>query len=178
MYISEEKRRTNIAEYLIYMFQVEDTIRSLELDIEKIEMLIIQKYDLSYSEKRDVREWYLSLIRHMKDNGLQKKGHCPFLNTLIKDLHILHEKLKSDPKENKYRQLASDAQPAIDDLRVKSKSPEKNDVEICLEGLYGLFLLKLSQKEITPGTANAFRQISEMLALLSVKFREVDDGMI
>ena len=34
VYISEQLRQANIAEYLLYMWQVEDTIRAYDLDIE------------------------------------------------------------------------------------------------------------------------------------------------
>ena len=39
MYISKELRKKNIAEYLLYMWQVEDIIRANGLDADKIELL-------------------------------------------------------------------------------------------------------------------------------------------
>ena len=40
MIIAEQKRKENIAEYLLYMYQVEDMIRANGLDIESIEKTV------------------------------------------------------------------------------------------------------------------------------------------
>ena len=36
MFIASQKRKENIAEYLLYMWQIEDMIRANNLDIDKI----------------------------------------------------------------------------------------------------------------------------------------------
>ncbi|MDE6294965.1 MAG: DUF4924 family protein, partial [Muribaculaceae bacterium] len=36
MYTASEKKRENIAEYLLYMWQIEDLIRSYNLDMDRI----------------------------------------------------------------------------------------------------------------------------------------------
>ena len=41
MYIASAKRKENIAEYLLYMWQIEDIIRAYGLDIEKIKESVI-----------------------------------------------------------------------------------------------------------------------------------------
>lgn len=47
------KKRENIAEYLLYMWQIEDLIRANNLDIDKIQSTIIDKYpDLTIEQKR------------------------------------------------------------------------------------------------------------------------------
>lgn len=159
------------------MFQVEDLIRSLNLDMEKIDELIIQKYELSYNDKRDLREWYLSIIRHLSENGLRDRGHSPFLHNLMNEINDLHISLINNPGESNYHQLFKYARPSINELRLKSGSPDKHDIEICLEGLYGLLLLRLSRKKTNPETEKAFGTISMMLSYLSAKFKETDDGL-
>ena len=44
MYIASQKHKENIAEYLLYMWQIEDIIRANGLDIEKIEKNVIDKF--------------------------------------------------------------------------------------------------------------------------------------
>ena len=176
MFIAEERRKTNIAEYLIYMFQVEDTIRSMNFDIEKIETHIIGKYTLSYNNKRDLREWYLSLIRILVDNNLIKSGHNPLLKNIMNELNDLHIRLMSKPDEHLYQQAYQKAKPVIHELARRSGNPEKHEIEICLDGLYGLFLLRLSGKPINPETEKAFVLISNLLAQLSARYRLVDEG--
>ena len=46
MIIASQKRKENIAEYLLYMWQVEDLIRANNMDLDKIEQNIISKYNL------------------------------------------------------------------------------------------------------------------------------------
>lgn len=176
MLIAEEKRKNNIAEYLIYMFHIEDIIRSLNFDIELIEKHVINTFNLSYGEKRDMREWYLSLIHLLKKNKLDKSGHYPFLQNLINELNDLHIDLLSNPEEKQYAELYSRAREGIMELREKSGNNDKHEIEICLEGLYGLMLLRLAKKKINPETETAFGLISKMLAYLSAKYNLIRTG--
>ena len=48
MIIAEQKRKENIAEYLLYMYQVEDMIRANKLDLESIEQTLISKFEVDY----------------------------------------------------------------------------------------------------------------------------------
>ena len=41
MIIAQEKRKTNITEYIIYLWQVEDMIRALNLDMDKIKQTAV-----------------------------------------------------------------------------------------------------------------------------------------
>ena len=44
MFIAKQKRKENIAEYLLYMWQVEDIIRSMNCDIRLIDSNIVSQY--------------------------------------------------------------------------------------------------------------------------------------
>ena len=56
MKISQQLKEKNIAEYLIYMWQVEDLIRANECDIDKIRENIISRYP--EEEHPALEEWY------------------------------------------------------------------------------------------------------------------------
>lgn len=43
MYIASQKRKENIAEYLLYMWQIEDLIRANGLDIDRIQANVIDR---------------------------------------------------------------------------------------------------------------------------------------
>ena len=43
MIIAQKKRKENIVEYMLYMWQVENLIRANNLDMDKIEQTIISK---------------------------------------------------------------------------------------------------------------------------------------
>ena len=61
MFIASQKRKENIAEYLLYMWQVEDLIRANNLDIDKITINIVDKFNLTVEQRKLLIEWYESL---------------------------------------------------------------------------------------------------------------------
>lgn len=75
MIIASQKKKENIAEYLLYMWQIEDIIRAYGLDIDQIQKHIIDSYDLPEEQKKSMRDWYESLIDMMHSEGVEKKGH-------------------------------------------------------------------------------------------------------
>ena len=76
MFTASQKKKENIAEYLLYMWQIEDLIRANDLDMDKIERNIIDHYtNLSDEQRRDLYEWYESLIDMMRREGVEKHGH-------------------------------------------------------------------------------------------------------
>ena len=66
MIIASQKRKENIAEYLIYMWQIEDIIRANNLDIDKIKENVIDRFNLDDAQRREMVEWYESLIDMMR----------------------------------------------------------------------------------------------------------------
>ena len=82
MITASAKKRENIAEYLLYMWQIEDIIRACGLDIDKIESAIISRYSgVSEQQLKDTREWYESLIDMMRREGKEKEEGKPTLPT-------------------------------------------------------------------------------------------------
>ena len=53
MFVSKQLKEKNIAEYLIYMWQIEDLIRANGCDIEKIKSTIIAPYPLTEEQKEE-----------------------------------------------------------------------------------------------------------------------------
>lgn len=76
MIIASQKKKENIAEYLLYMWQIEDLIRVYKLDIDAIQKYIIDPYDISDEKKKEMRDWYESLIEMMRSEGVEKRGIC------------------------------------------------------------------------------------------------------
>lgn len=156
------------------MFQVEDLIRAYSFDIKLIDEYIISKFDQPYPVKREMREWYSSLIYIMKSNNLNVKGHIPALQSLIEDLESFHNKLLTSNEEEKYHLLYTRARSSIEALRAHSDNESGYDIEVCLNGLYGLLMLRLMKKTISPETHEAFEFISEMIAALSSKYLDYE----
>ena len=73
MYISQQLKQQNIAEYLLYMWQIEDLIRANGFDMEKIRKNIIDPYPITEEQKKALEQWYQDLINMMHDEGVMEK---------------------------------------------------------------------------------------------------------
>jgi len=178
MIIAKAKKKENIAEYILYMWQVENLIRIFELDIEKINKEIILKFDQPDTIKSEMKEWYVGLIAMMKDENKIEKGHLQFLQNTINDLNDLHIRMILDPKEVEYNKNYAFAKPGIDDLIQKSTNSAINEIEACFNGLYGLLIFRMKNKMISPETAQAMQYISRLIAELSKKHKKIENGEI
>lgn len=173
MITASQKKRENIAEYLLYMWQIEDLIRANNLDIDRIQANIIDKYsNLSPSQQKEMREWYESLIDMMKREGVVENGHLQLNKNVIIALDDLHRRLLSDSKFAAYSAQFYHTLPLIVELRAKAGETKAGEIETLFNALYGILLLRLQDKEITGETAQAAAQISKFLALLSHYYKQ------
>lgn len=165
MKTAQQLKAKNIAEYLIYMWQVEDLIRANGLDFENICHNIISRYP--EEERPALEEWYGNLLEMMRAEGLKEKGHLQINRNVIINLTELHVELLASPKFPYYSAAYFKALPFIVELRQKSGKKEEPELETCFEALYGILLLRLQKKEITPATAKAIEAISNFISLLA-----------
>lgn len=173
MITASAKKRENIAEYLLYMWQIEDLIRAYGLDIDKIQADIIDRYDnLDDQTRKDMRDWYESLIDMMRREGKEKSGHLQINVNTLNDLEHLNRRLMNDPKFAKYATEFYNTLPLIVELRAKAGENKKDEIETCFDALYGLLMLRLQQKEISAETQDAAKRISKFLALLAGYYKK------
>ncbi len=172
MIIAEQKRKENIAEYLLYMYQVEDMIRANKLDLDSIEATLISKFDVSYEVKREMREWYKTLITMMRDEQKEVAGHISLLETTAEQLSEMHHQVIKQGIDSSYKDTYGKAKPHIEALRMRSGHSKESDIQVALNGLYGLLILKLKKTPITEETTRAFDTIRELVAELSSRYME------
>lgn len=172
MITASAKKRENIAEYLLYMWQIEDLIRANGLDIDKIQENIIDRYaGLRDQQRKEMREWYESLIDMMRREGVAKSGHLQLNRNVIVQLVDLHLALLKDPRFAEYTAEFYRTLPYIVELRAKSGDERPGEIETCFNALYGMLMLRLQHKEITDATREAITQISKFIALLAHNFK-------
>ena len=176
MIISSQKKKENIAEYLLYMWQTEDIIRAYKLDLDLIQENIIDKYDIPDSQKKEMREWYESLIDMMRREGVMEKGHLQLNKNVIIELTDLHERLLKSPREPFYGASFFKTLPYIVELRAKSGEEKSGELETCFNAMYGALMLRLQKKELSEETKKAMQQIGSFLALLSEKYKQDKAG--
>lgn len=169
------KKRDNIAEYLLFMWQTEDLLRACELNIDKVQQSVINSAYQTREERDAARDWYEGLVMMMKSEGLQKEGHLQINKNVIIELTDLHLLLLKDPRESEYIALYYNTLPHIVALRAKGADKQVPELETCFTALYGYMLLKIQQREISAETQAAVTQITALLRLLSLKYRKMDE---
>lgn len=176
MIIAKQKRKENIAEYLLYMWQVEDLIRANHFDINSIRRTVISQYDQPDEVKEEIARWYEELIEMMRSEGVTEKGHIQLNKNVIIALTDLHLRLLKSTKEMIYGAAYYKTLPYIVQLRAKSGGEELPELETCFNAIYGFLLLRMQGKPVSPETQEAIKQISSFLALLAEKYREDMNG--
>ena len=190
MFVAEEKIKSNIAEYVLYMWHIEDVIRAYQFEIGGINKNLIENSSLSMVQKIQLKNWYLDLIDKMRKAKLEKKGHLEEVNEKIAELTLLHNTLLQGIKDKEYIALYESAKPEIEELKKRSEVPVKddfqdaqkkstavkNDILACFNGLYGLWLLRLQKKKVSKETNEAMKKISAMVANLVVKYHNMMNG--
>lgn len=167
MKIAQQLKETNIAEYLIYMWQVEDLIRANGCDLDRIKESMVARYQIDEDERRELTEWYGNLAAMMQDENVREKGHLQINRNVIINLAELHLALLASPKFPFYSAAYYKALPLIVELRGRNGQKEEPELLTCFEALYGMMLLRLQQKTISTETAKAMETISNFLSMLA-----------
>lgn len=171
MIIASQKRKENIAEYLLYMWQIEDIIRANDLDLAKIERNVIDRFGLDETRHRAMVDWYESLIDMIRREDVVKTGHLQINRNVLNDLVRLHQTLLKDPRFADYSAEFYRTLPYIVELRAKAGDNKVGEIETCFNALYGVLMLRLQRKAISPDTQKAVEQISRFIALLARDYK-------
>lgn len=172
MYVAREKRRSNIVEYLLYMWTVEDLIRANGLDSERLRGTVVDKYgNLSVAQRREVEAWYDDLAAMLRREHKETAGHAEVLTQLCNDLYNYHLELLTRPDQQPYQEAFATAWPDLQLLLTKVKGAERmQHVELALNALYDYYLLRLRGDVTLADTTNAVRRLAAWLARLSASY--------
>ena len=177
MFISKQLKQQSIAEYLIYMWQVEDLIRAYGCDLERIKASVVANYpSLTEEQSNELVQWYEDLIEMMRREEVMERGHLQINKNIIIWLTDLHLQLLASTKFPYYSTAYYKALPFIVELRAKGTNKEEPELETCFEALYGILLLRLQKKEIGEETKKAQEAISTLLSMLSTYYIEDKKG--
>lgn len=176
MLIARKTKENNIVEHVIYMFQIEDLIRANNLDLETIYNTIIEPQIEDEALAQEYREWYAGLIKQMKAERLEKKGHLSELNEIIMELLMLHNTLLNILDDKDYKTRFERALPALKDFQAKSQATEINLIEVGINAMYSKMILKLKGQSFTSATEEAFGHISQMLGYLAIYYNKMKKG--
>lgn len=166
MFIAKSIREKSVVEYLLYMWQMEDLIRAYGCSLTRIRREYIDRFDYTDQQKDEEEDWFGDLIRMMNQEGKREKGHLAINEVLLQDLGDLHVRLLQSTRFPYYSAEYYRVRPFIVELRQKGDK-EIGEVETCLNALYGVMLLRMRQKPISPETAHAIKAITTFLGMLS-----------
>ena len=186
MLVAKELRKKSIAEYLLYMWQIEDVIRAYQCSLTKIRKEYVDKFNYTDAQKDEEEDWFGDLIRMMNQEGCRENGHLQINKVIMQSLNELHAQLLTSSKFPFYSAEYYRVLPFIVELRGKTKQvadrmARKNEanlkeiaanlghseIETCFDVLYGVMMLRLQKKEISRETETAVKEITTLIGMLS-----------
>ena len=146
-------KKDNIAEYILYLWQIEDYLRA-------------------FPEQADATPELHELNEMMHREGVVETGHLALANNALDELEDLHTSLLNE--DAMYRASIIRLTPQLNLLKAKTDRPTMSDIEACLVLLYQIMMLRLQKREISPETASVQKQVTELLRFLSKIYRHDD----
>lgn len=169
MIIANRLKNESWAEFLLYMWQIEDIIRAYDCDIDRLSENYLTRFEVDEQTKKELTQWYAYLCNMMIEENLKHSGHMQINKNILADLNELHNKLLNSPKFPFYKELYYKVLPYIIELRKKNINSinEFTELEVCFNALYGYMILKLKHENISSETMDAIKNISTLLGQLS-----------
>ncbi len=146
-----KSKKDNIAEYILYLWQMEDYLRAVP-------------------EKAEATPELHELNEMMHREGLLEGGHLALANNALSELEDLHTQILNE--DAMYRAAIIRLQPSLNLLKAKTDRPTMSDIEACLVLLYQIMLLKLQKREISPETTSVQTQATQVLTFLSRTYHD------
>ncbi len=162
MYIAQRKRSENIAEYILYLWQLEDLLRAMQFSPEAIYAKLVAPVAAEDPEAGSrLLLWYVEIGNLLRQEGKEKSGHLDHTLHLIADLQRLHGELPDAPGGERYRELYAKLQPELPRLRELMGKEDVSDVELAFRALYAVMLYRIK------GDKTKESSISDVIELVS-----------
>ena len=145
-------KKDNIAEYILYLWQIEDYLRA-------------------FPQNADATPELHELNEMMHREGILEGGHLVLATNALSEVEELHAQILDE--DAMYRAAMIRLRPALNLLKAKTDRPTMSDIEACFVLLYQIMMLRLQKKEITPETADVQQRATQVLTFLSRAYRDV-----
>lgn len=166
MFTAQKLRKRSTAEYLLYMWQMEDLIRAYGCSLKRIRDEYISRFDYSDEQREQETDWFGDLIRMMNSEGKRERGHLDINRVVLQDMVDLHDRLLQSDRFPFYTAQYYKVLPFIVELRNKGNRGV-GEIETCLNALYGLMMLRLQHKPVSEETEAAMKEITTFIGMLS-----------
>ena len=179
MFIAQKKRHENIAEYILYLWQLEDLLRALRFDTKAIFDTLVAPHDLNPQQKQTLLGWYVESGGLLKQEGKENSGHMTHTLHLIGSLQQLHQQLMSLPVGEEYKKMFEKLAEELPRLRIVIAKDGISDIELCFRALYGVMLYRIkgdeSKREVSE---DVVATISPVIGKLAEIFHRVEQGTL
>jgi len=170
MLLVDQKYENNICEYIVHMYQTEDLLRVYDFNLDSIEKFVIYHLPIEEIEKKEFKNWYAQIKDEMTEEGIMQQGHLSRVQANVSELSVLHEKLLIDDED--YAEVFFEAEPHINHHISLSEGKIVNPIQICINGIYGLLLLRLNGKTVKKELQERLDHFGNVLSYLAVKYKE------
>jgi hypothetical protein len=175
MTIAERKYAENIAEYIIYMWQMQDLLRAVNMDVESLDSFL-RSFLPSEEKIQEEKTWFEGLAKSMKRSGAEEKGNVEEVQEVISELNLLHTTLNTLLRDDEYIAANERAKENLDAYRERANGKALSEVEAYLTALYGLMILRLRKQEISEETKDAMKTFSDVMILLALQYNKMKKG--
>ena len=152
-----KNKKDNIAEYILYLWQLEDYLRA-------------------FPEAAENNDELADILRMMHSDDVMDGGHIQLAQIALKELEMLSDDILT--QEATYRAAMIRITPALNMLKARTDRPTMSNIEACLVLLYQIMMLRLQKREISAETQQVQQQATSILQYLSktyYKQGELDD---
>lgn len=170
MNVAETKKRNNISEYIIHMYQTEDLIRAFDFDIDQIKEYVLKHIPGDEAQQAELTSWYSDLLEQMKKENLVEQGHLSFVQQYVQELSDLKDALLKE--DNDFIKTYENTKPHIKEMMDLSKGLITSDIQICLNGVYGLLLSRIQGRQVPEDIMDSLEKFGDVLSHLSFKYKQ------
>ncbi len=178
MDIAQAKRKENIAEYILYLWQLEDLLRALQFSPEAIYSQLVAPRAIDEEQKHVYLLWYMDIVNLLREEGKEQQGHLDHTLHLIADLHDLHLRLMQLPIGEHYRGTYARLAPELPKLRSIPGNSAMSDTELCFRALYAAMLYRIKGDGGKSAVGDTIEFVSPVIAELADMYRKVETGEV
>ena len=179
MDIAKAKRKENIAEYILYLWQLEDLLRALQFSPEAIYSQLVAPRQIDEEQKHIYLLWYMDIVNLLRKEGKEQSGHLEHTLHLIGDVHNLHLQLMQNPVGEHYRKTFARLAPQLPQLRAMISRDDVSDTELAFRALYAAMLYRIKgDKKRAEAISDTIELVSPVVAELAAMYGKVERGEV
>lgn len=141
-----KNKKDNIAEYILYLWQLEDYLRA-------------------FPEAAEQNEELANIYQMMHADDVMDGGHIQLAQIALKELEMLSDDIIA--QEATYKAAMLQLTPSLNLLKARTDRPTMTNIEACLVLLYQIMMLRLQGKPVSAETEEVQKQATSILQYLS-----------